>query len=533
MNVVEIAAAAREGAERGLPDVVSKALDEVKAGNPSAVFEDDALAACAKLYRDFPAWTTLREAAKAAGVNMGDLERAVKRQLATATPVPGAVLGGLFGQSTKLDQGGLALRLAPRWHNELAHVRGLGWLDCDDGLWALDEGAVRTGKRVRRAIDGGEAGVAARKGVRTAGVVCELAGELDSPLDKWGAADVLGLPSGRALDLATGQVRRAQPSEHVYQRLAVAPEAGEPSEWLRGLGETFSQLEKPAEMIAYLRWWLRYSLGRSCDDESALFLVGPTGTGKSTLADTWASVVGSELGATRDGNRLVARGGYAQHSQWLAGLAGKRFLRVGELPENGRWDAGPLSTLIAGETVEANRMRENSTEFGATVKVMITGNHQPELSPQSGLVRRLRIVECRCVVARADKRLKARLQGERGRILQWVLDAPAEAPDVPDAVKRATRTYRDEASPLLEWLEACAVVCRANERENYRARPDDLWASYEGYCTDRKIAPLSKRRFELRLTEKFGGTVRRPPATGKRVERFRLGVQLRTGDEER
>ena len=161
-------------------------------------------------------------------------------------------------------------------------MRGLGWLDCDDdGLWALDDGAVRTEKRVRRAIDGGEAGVAARKGVRTAGVARELAGELDSPLDKWGAADVLGLPNGRALDLATGEVRRAQPSERVYQRLAVAPEAGEPIEWLRVLGETFSQLEKTEEMIAYLRWWLRYSLGRSCADESALFLVGPPGAGKS------------------------------------------------------------------------------------------------------------------------------------------------------------------------------------------------------------------------------------------------------------
>ena len=107
--------------------------------------------------------------------------------------------------------------------------------------------------------------------------------ELDSKLvdDKWGAADVLGLPDGRALDLDTGTVRRAQTSERVYQCLAVAPEAGEPSEWLRVLGETFSQLEKPAEMIAYLRWWLRYSLRRSCDDESALFLVGPAHSGES------------------------------------------------------------------------------------------------------------------------------------------------------------------------------------------------------------------------------------------------------------
>ena len=177
-------------------------------------------------------------------------------------------------------------------------------------------------------------------------------------------------------------------------------------------------------------------------------------------------------------------------------------------------------------------MRQDSTEFKSTVKVMITGNHMPRLSPRSGLLRRLRVVECRSVVARADKRLKARLEGERGCILQWVLDAPASTPDVPRAIKCSTRAYRDEASPLLEWLEACTVGCPANEREKYRARPDDLWESYERYCTGRKIAPLSKRRFELRLTEKFGGTVRRPPAPGKKVERFRLGVQLRTGDEE-
>lgn len=251
MNVVKIAAVEREGAERRLPDVVRSALDAATDGHPAAVFERDALTEIAKLHSEFPAWATLVEAAKVAGVRTGDLERAVKLRLRSATPVPSATLGGMVGQSTKLDQAGLALRLARLWRHELRHVRGLGWLDCDD------DGAVRTEKRVRRAIDGRVAGEwPLAMGVRTAGVTRELAGGLDSPLDGWGAADVLALPNGRALDLATGQVRRAQPSERVYQRLSVAPEGGEPSEWLRVLGETFSQLEIPDETIAYARVWV-------------------------------------------------------------------------------------------------------------------------------------------------------------------------------------------------------------------------------------------------------------------------------------
>ena len=84
-----------------------------------------------------------------------------------------------------------------------------------------------------------------RYAVKTRDVAAELADELDIGMGAWNGADVLGLPDGRVVDLGTGEIRAAERAERVYQRLAVVPEPGEPSEWLRVLGETFAALAQP------------------------------------------------------------------------------------------------------------------------------------------------------------------------------------------------------------------------------------------------------------------------------------------------
>ena len=116
---------------------------------------------------------------------------------------------------------------------------------------------------------------------------------------------MLGLPDGRVVDLSTGEIRDAIRDERVYQRLAVVPEPGEPSEWLRVLDETFAELAQPDRVIAYLRWWFRYSLGVSCYDESILFLQGAPSSGKSTICDLITYIAGR---LRRDPRRQSARG---------------------------------------------------------------------------------------------------------------------------------------------------------------------------------------------------------------------------------
>ena len=288
----------------------------------------------------------------------------------TVPPAPPPVASSPHASGGALDEKRVASYLAQEWNDSVAHTCGLGWFICGaDELWDHDPLGVQARNRIRRMLT--DSGIA-KPSVKTRDVERELADELNVASDEWNGGDVLGLPDGRVVDLATGETRSASRHERVYQRLAVAPEEGEPSEWVRVLGETFAQLMQPDKVTEYVRWWFRYSLGVSCHDESILFLQGPPGSGKSTICDVWTCIAG-DYAATREGKRLA---GYAnQHSQWLAGLVGKRLVRGGELPDGGQWDTGPINALASGETVEANLMRQNSIEFQSVSKLLITSNH--------------------------------------------------------------------------------------------------------------------------------------------------------------
>ena len=153
-------------------------------------------------------------------------------------------------------------------------------------------------------------------------------------------------------------------------------------------------------------------------------------------------------------------------------------------------------------------------------KLLITSNHKPSANSQSGLFRRLRVVECRHVADPPDEGLKAKLRLEAGRILRWVLDA-GERPDVPADIRNAGTAYRAESDALGEWLDAQAVL-----DPNGLTPTADLWTGYRAWCESTKTDPLARRRFDTLLTEKFGKSVQ-IWRDGRNV-RWRIGITLRS-----
>ena len=248
-----------------------------------------------------------------------------------------------------------------------------------------------------------------------------------------------------------------------------------------------------------------------------MFLFGPPGSGKSTIADTWALIAG-DYGATVDGSRLV--GDSTGHSQWLAGLRSARVVRINELPDRGRWDAARLNALASGETIEANRMRENSVEFRSVSKVLVTGNHRPRAASGSGFWRRIRMIECRHAPAEPDSTLKEKLRDEGGRILRWALEAPAEQPPVPSEVTAVVQRYRDDSDPLADWLAACVT-----EDGNAYVAVRALRESYEQWSRAEGQEAIQARTFGTLLTERFGDK-RAPIRVNGRVTKCRIGLRL-------
>ena len=485
------------------PEAVAEALP----GARNNTLNLEAFRAASRGELDEPAY---RKAGLRVGLEPGEVDKTLASAKAGAR-APKAVTGDM-------DAKRAALWYASQWSEHAAHSLGLGWFVRENGesIWTEDPGGVRIRCRIRDGLTGAES--PAKRGTRTRDVEQELRDELDVPADRWdGDGGVLGLPDGRVWDVARGVPREARPDEFVSKRLGALPDPGEPGVWLQHLGEVFAAHPQAEDVIRWLRWWLRYSLGTSCEDESIVFLDGPPRSGKSTLAESWLAAAGA-YGAVRGGDRLAGDG--TQHKQWLAGLARARVVLVGELPKGGRWDVANINSLASGEILEANKMRQDSTEFRSVSKLMITGNHRPSAAAGSGFWRRLRLLECRSPPDNPDRTRKAKIRDELGRILNWALTGP-EHVNVPPTIVHAVAEYRAESDRLAGWFEACVTV-DASAYETARA----IWENYLRFCSGVPVDPMTEAAFGRELTERFG-TSMRIQVSGKQT-RVRLGMRLVT-----
>lgn len=398
----------------------------------------------------------------------------------------------------------VAHALAGIWESVAFCAGPRGWFHrpIDGALWHHDNAGAITER-----LGSHGAMQSARRGTTRRAVLDELSAMLwrdPSTLDQddW----TVGVPSadghGEVLDLRTGRVRRLLTDEIVTRSLAVAPLYGTPTLFLRTLRDTIGPIDDAEQCEQYIRWWARRALTGDCSAEAALFLHGPPGTGKSTIADTLGAIFGS-YGSAVAADQVT--GDAHQHRAWLARLAGARFVRVAEMPKGGgAWRTADLLALISGETMTANHMHSEHFDFRSTAHLLMTGNDVPNAGGSSGVWRRLRILSCRQRPDVPDEGLKSALAAEVPMILHWLVeadDAPGRpSPPVPESMLLATEAERDEANPTDTWLRESLVVDR------YGVLPGtEIYSRYRQDMTD----PLGERQFNRVLSATVGAPVQR------------------------
>ena len=355
----------------------------------------------------------------------------------------------------KIDAYECALAIAPALAGRLAWLAGRGWyVHVAGALWAPDSmDAAETLVAERPELEWCSLGTARRA------IMAELRGCSDIVRDPAlfdANPAVCGLPDGKLLEPLTGRIRAPEAGEFVTRHLAVMPVRYPPGEAVLfedTLRHTVRSHPDAEAVVAWCRWWFKYAIGGSCDDESLLFLFGAPGTGKSTLADTVAAMLGTYAG-TVAAERLV--GNSSQHRQWLARLTGRRLVRCNELPSRGAsWRTDDLLSMVSGETVEANFMHKGSFEFRSAAHLLLTGNEAPTAPTTSGIWRRLRVVQCDSAPEAVDTGLKARLRepANLAAALWWVLTAPNEQPPVPESIVLAVEEQRSESNPAEAWID--------------------------------------------------------------------------------
>ena len=285
-------------------------------------------------------------------------------------------------------------------------------------------------------------------------------------MDEWDLdGDLCGIPGDRVLELVTGRARERMPEDRVSKSLAVAPVQGEPSLWLDALRSLLSHLPDTDEVIEYLRRWFGVSLTTDCSAERFLAFIGPMGSGKGTIAETWDKIAGDYAGALP--GSFVAGTGQSAVRHHIAELRGARLVTVGELPDNGRFAATEdLNRLVSGEKLKADQKHRDSETFIPVAHLIVVGNSTPRLSARSGLFRRMLLIRTHTRPrAERDPRVRQRIQSdpaELGRILEWALSGLRDGGLIdhpePGSLTRAVAEYQENEDALGRFIEDRCVV---------------------------------------------------------------------------
>ena len=372
----------------------------------------------------------------------------------------------------------LAHDFASAWHAEHSYTPGRGWFRRRPGrLWAPDDEALAVRQRVSHAVAASAAdGVPGLRTVRTRTVVTEME-PLVAYTGGWDTDPaVVGLPDDTVMDLRSGEMRAARPSDRISRRLGAVPDFDvEPAVWLK----TLEHICRTSIEHEWLRMWCGLCLTGHTRDAKFVFLQGPGGGGKGIIMRTLIDVAGTyHMGLPN--HAFVGTG--SRHPEWIARLAGARLATVADMPRGTWQNIDLLKSLVGGDPVTANFMRMGSFTFESTAKLMLGGNHQPALGySDSGFARRVTLIPA-AKVTDPDPHLRQTLLAELPAICSWFIRAAHDylqsdgLPDTPERWSTATTNYLETDDKVGAWF-----------RDRCRHDPDaftpgtDLVADFNAY----------------------------------------------------
>jgi P4 family phage/plasmid primase-like protien len=373
----------------------------------------------------------------------------------------------------------LAEQLVEQYRGVLRNVPERdAWLVWDNSRWLLD--ATRGAEDlIRQGLKGiavplmrqGASAAEKAKNYKLANVICS-AGKVDAVAKLMrsnrtiavpiAALDhdplVLNTPAG-PVDLVTGMVGAADPDLLLTKQTAVAPAFGvEPVEFMRYLREATGD---DAELIGFLQRYVGYCLTGLTREQQFAFVFGPGGSGKGTFLTTVTEILG-DYAATADMATFTASHG-DRHTTDLAMLVGARLVTASETEAGKRWHEQRIKNVTGGDKITARFMRQDNFTYTPQFKLLIIGNHQPELRDVGrAMRRRLHMVPFEIIPKVTDGRLAEKIRAEYPAILAWMIEGclawQRDGLMPPARVLAATEEYFEGEDALGAWLSECCTT---------------------------------------------------------------------------
>lgn len=379
--------------------------------------------------------------------------------------------------------------------------RGDGWYRDDTAL--IDRLAVEL---VRQAVYWPEAAQLSGDGKRktasrrVAGAVRDCSSNdrrIAATITQWDTDPwLLGVPGG-VVDLRTGETRAPAPEDYITKRTSVTPAAGDAPIWRKFL-ETVTA-ESP-DLITFLQRFSGYALTGETREQCLAFLYGTGQNGKGVFITTLAKILG-DYAVTADAD-VFMESDQARHPTEMARLRGARLVTVDETDGTKRWNEKRIKRITGGGKIEARFMRQDDFEYTPQFKLLLAGNHKPQLrGVGKAIQRRIHLVPFTVTIPdeARDNQLTQKLEAEYPQILHWMIQGCALWKDnglqPPDTVTEATSRYIEAEDVIGEWLEERTQQTGSTERpvayKNYRS-----WAEGRGE------RPWSSKAFWVALEER-------------------------------
>jgi P4 family phage/plasmid primase-like protien len=295
--------------------------------------------------------------------------------------------------------------------------------------------------------------------------------------DPW----VLNTPDG-VVNLRDGLLRAHIPAD-LNTKIAAASPSGTCANWQRFLARvTNSDLE----LQAYLQRVLGYCLTGVTSEHALFFLYGTGANGKSVFINTVAAILGDYATVAPMDMFMAATG--ERHPTDMAGLRGARLVTATETEQGRRWAESKLKTLTGGDKITARFMRGDFFEFVPQFKLVIAGNHKPEIrNIDEAMRRRLHLIPFTVTIPteERDQKLPEKLLAERDGILAWIVEGCRNWQQFglkpPRAVAAATEEYFAAEDSLGRWLEeACEQAGHLREFSGVLFAAWKSWAEANG-----------------------------------------------------
>jgi len=314
-------------------------------------------------------------------------------------------------------------------------------------------------------------------------------------VEQWDANPwVLNTPHG-VIDLRTGTVRAATREDYCTKITAVAP-GGECPLWLRTLARitNFNQ-----ELQQYLQRLCGSVLTGITRDQTFFFFYGTGANGKSVFVNTIAGVLGDY--ARTAAMETFTASTSDQHPTDLAGLQGARLVVASEIEDGKRFAISKLKRVTGGDKVSARLMRQDFFEFVPQFKLVIVGNHKPEVGTIDEAVRRrLQLIPFTVTIPENDRdpELHEKLRAEWPGILRWMVDGclawQREGLNPPYIVRITTEGYLAEEDTVGRWLEARTELTPVGT-----SLVSELFENWRGWCSNNCEPEGSVKRFSQAL----------------------------------